>query len=444
MCPQAGCFPWSRPMPHTHASIGQGGQISYIDALLQKPFADLRDFGALEANPDNSAEIQAAIDSLEPVKIASERYDYATTLILREGSTLIGQNYRDSHLRYTGVGHGITEPANTRINHLNIGNFSLSSNNGANAGVALFLQEYASYSRFEHLYLEDWGVGGIYLGGGLANFVTKNYIKDCCKAVGGFCYGIQLNRSTFTDDRMTTTRLVQNYISGMTNTSLDAVGIVWEDTYKCQDIDNIIEDADIGHDIRALNAFFALIRPYYEDDTLDLMWKDTEGRMEGENDPNLIAVWTGATHVDFRVIPFLKWYGHIGDGGGHESVFGSLISHGLVDIQKDLNVAQKSSLDPPGAGLTIDAGGLITVTKSYHLIIPRGGAVDDLTDINGGIDGMELTLKSDGTFIITVKSTGNIHQSAVGDFIFNTTRDRLTLKYDATLAHWCEISRSNN
>ena len=41
--PQAGIFPWSRPMPHNHSAIGQGGRISYVDALNNKPVVDVRD-----------------------------------------------------------------------------------------------------------------------------------------------------------------------------------------------------------------------------------------------------------------------------------------------------------------------------------------------------------------------------------------------------------------
>jgi len=29
MCPQVGIFPWSRPMPHTHQNVGQGGTVNH-------------------------------------------------------------------------------------------------------------------------------------------------------------------------------------------------------------------------------------------------------------------------------------------------------------------------------------------------------------------------------------------------------------------------------
>ena len=51
-------------MGHTHTGVGQGGQLSWIDALYNKPFVDVREFGALGAGGDYTVEIQAAIDSL--------------------------------------------------------------------------------------------------------------------------------------------------------------------------------------------------------------------------------------------------------------------------------------------------------------------------------------------------------------------------------------------
>jgi len=101
---------------------------------------------------------------------------------------------------------------------------------------------------------------------------------------------------------------------------------------------------------------------------------------------------------------------------------------------------EKIGVNTPVA-LTI-AGGVITVTKSYHILTPQGGAVDDLDTINGGTDGMLLTLKGDGTFQIDVKhGTGNIFLSGGVDYLLPTTQERITLMYDGTRAEWIEYPK---
>ncbi len=100
----------------------------------------------------------------------------------------------------------------------------------------------------------------------------------------------------------------------------------------------------------------------------------------------------------------------------------------------------KVSLGIP-APLTI-AGGVIAATKSYHILTPQGGAVDDLDTINGGVDGMILVLKGDGTFQIDVKhGTGNIFLSGAADYLLPSTQERITIQYDKTRTEWIEISR---
>lgn len=90
------------------------------------------------------------------------------------------------------------------------------------------------------------------------------------------------------------------------------------------------------------------------------------------------------------------------------------------------------------APLTI-AGNIITINfnKNNYILTPQAGAVDDLSTINGGYDGMLLILSGDGTFQIDIKhNIGNILISGGADYLLPTTTERILLQYDATLTKW--------
>lgn len=93
--------------------------------------------------------------------------------------------------------------------------------------------------------------------------------------------------------------------------------------------------------------------------------------------------------------------------------------------------------------LTITSG-VVTATQSYHLVDTESDdAADDLVTINGGAEGKILILKlANSARVVTVKETGNIALDLAGDFVMNTTRDRLVLLRDDDI--WVELSRSNN
>ena len=98
---------------------------------------------------------------------------------------------------------------------------------------------------------------------------------------------------------------------------------------------------------------------------------------------------------------------------------------------------------PPGP-LTI-ASGVITVTRSYHTVATQSGdATDDLDTINGGQDGMRLVLRAvdDADTVVVKDATGNI--ALAGDCSLTHTQDTIELIYDATLAKWLELGRSDN
>jgi hypothetical protein len=94
--------------------------------------------------------------------------------------------------------------------------------------------------------------------------------------------------------------------------------------------------------------------------------------------------------------------------------------------------------------LTISSG-VITATRSYHLIAGEGGMADDLVTINGGETGDILVISaSDDAVTITVKDDdGNIKLAGADtDFALDDLDDTLMLIFDGT--NWLQIAQSGN
>lgn len=92
--------------------------------------------------------------------------------------------------------------------------------------------------------------------------------------------------------------------------------------------------------------------------------------------------------------------------------------------------------------LTI-GGGEVTATGSFHEIDTAGDAAsDDLDTINGGENGMMLTIvAADSARTVVAKDgTGNLRLN--GDFSLDHENDTLTLIYNGS--NWLEVSRSDN
>ena len=86
--------------------------------------------------------------------------------------------------------------------------------------------------------------------------------------------------------------------------------------------------------------------------------------------------------------------------------------------------------------LTI-SGGIVTKTKSYHIIdTAADAATDDLDTINGGSDGDIIYIQAahaDRTIVLK-NETGNIHCGA--DIYLEELRKTVPLLYDGTNSHW--------
>lgn len=97
------------------------------------------------------------------------------------------------------------------------------------------------------------------------------------------------------------------------------------------------------------------------------------------------------------------------------------------------------------AGELTIASGAVTRTGSYHTIDTEADAAsDDLDTINGGSDGVVLTIRAEnsGRTVNVRNGVGNIQ--ANGTMVLDHVYDTLTLVYDAELSIWLEIARSNN
>jgi hypothetical protein len=91
--------------------------------------------------------------------------------------------------------------------------------------------------------------------------------------------------------------------------------------------------------------------------------------------------------------------------------------------------------------LTLNASGVITVTRTRHRVDTlAAAATDDLETISGQTDGDELFLQIvSASLVVVVKhNTGNIFLAAQADFSFSSTSEVLHLIYDGTTSKWCE------
>lgn len=89
--------------------------------------------------------------------------------------------------------------------------------------------------------------------------------------------------------------------------------------------------------------------------------------------------------------------------------------------------------------LTISAGA-ITVTRSRHLVDTEAAvASDDLTDINGGVEGdlLLLSIVNAARVVVVKHDTAKIFLAAQTDFSFSAVQQQLLLVHDGT--RWCEV-----
>ena len=97
-----------------------------------------------------------------------------------------------------------------------------------------------------------------------------------------------------------------------------------------------------------------------------------------------------------------------------------------------------------GDTLTI-AGGVISLSRTSHVMDVESGSSDDLDTISGAVTGDLLTLQIiSSARPITVKhNTGNIFLADAKDRLLNDVRQLLVLKYDGVNSRWLEHKPGN-
>lgn len=135
--------------------------------------------------------------------------------------------------------------------------------------------------------------------------------------------------------------------------------------------------------------------------------------------------------------------GHSATVSGEFVIVNAVTSGGLVPYQGTAawqpvgRLAYSSDTE-----LTI-ASGAITVTRNFHTVDTEADAAsDDLDTINGGADGMPLTLAANDAARTVVMKDGTGNLRLAGDFSMDNNQDTITLIYNGSA--WLETSRSDN
>lgn len=115
-----------------------------------------------------------------------------------------------------------------------------------------------------------------------------------------------------------------------------------------------------------------------------------------------------------------------------------------VSAAGSLTMKDVRELTMQSTELTISAGS-ITITRSFHSVDTESNAsTDDLTNINGGVDGQFLLLENaNSTRTVVVKDIGNIELGAATRTL-DHPRDKLLLVFGGVFSSWNEVSFSNN
>lgn len=205
-------------------------------------------------------------------------------------------------------------------------------------------------------------------------------------------------------------------------------------------IDGIKSRAAIGAQAIVVTGDNLLSINAYGDDGVDYLTKssaiffDTEGTIGANRIPGLLKLQTSTDAGPGVMTTALTI----------NSAQLITAAAGLTVTTGDLTLTAGFLILNVASTLTI-AGGVVTATESSHLIGTQGGAgTDDLDTINGVIDGALLHIRpaSGANDVVAKDGTGNL--ALGGDFTMDANVDSLFLRYEAALATWIEVSRSNN
>lgn len=457
MCPQAGIFPWSRPMPHNHMSIGQGGVLDWTSvAIGNKPFRDLREFGAVEGGGDASVGIAAAFASGEHIFIPEGIWGHTGGLSL----AIRGQQIRGAGreattlLKLNGVSDGLTIETN---NFIGISDLTLDQNNLG--GIALKIT--SDYALLKKLRIEGQGGADYALEFNDSNscevndvfFADGNYghlkiinssyyidfysLKCGSPGPGGTLYIDSSSFMNFYDlvaDNNENGRIINlnsncegiNFYGLLAESTFIAAPLILIGANTCININfnggRILQSAATAQPIfDIIGAYNVQIDGFFlkkpTSDVTALIKLDNTRYIKLSNiiDHSSVAhEFLKCFNAPQRIALInCNYKGGTGAGtcnwGGNDiSVLSSNLLHAFQpgssnivfsNVSGNINLANSDSVKLikctgaiTGRNLTIN-GGVVTITTDYHLIDTEGAAAsDDLDTINGGVDGQFLMI----------------------------------------------------
>ena len=461
--PQAGIFPWSRPMPHDHSCIGQGGYVSDLD-LINKPSIDVREHGVIANNiVDDTVAFQAAIDALSAVGGClilprgqiriTDALNFPTDVFYKvEGQGLESIINMDAGVAKNGLMFAGTFPNKA---YFILKDFTI--NGVANLNWGIYSTFAISKSYMENVYIKNFGMGGFYLNNNCGLLLVK------CTAYSGTGTGFKIE-SGITTLQGCEAQEVIGYGVHAKDTPIYIYGGFYQDSTI---VDVLLENS--GGDISAF--FESSSNTYKNADNIRLIGTSKGINITGNQMTKSAVDDVTATGVCINLIDArgVKIGGNVinphADVAGLTGIPHIKIQAACRDIEIGVNdfigksfVNVVNPLVSIAAGverikvpfdvalapveLTI-AGGVISITRNYHKIDGQGDAADNLDTINGGVDGMELTLQAENVArIITVRdNVGNIELEGGVNATLGTTLQKLYLLYDATSGKWVERSR---
>lgn len=172
------------------------------------------------------------------------------------------------------------------------------------------------------------------------------------------------------------------------------------------------------------------------------LWMTAPGAVDGDAFAHFVEagnIAVGGTFYGYYLDEYTGLdYGYYQNGTAPNYLGGGLQTDGILTGNGGISHGSPTEL-------TIDASGIITVTKGYHRVDTfADAATDDLVTINDGVDGELLVLRAENDARTVVLKDGGGNLALAGDFSLDNVHDTISLIYDATLALWLETSRSDN
>ncbi len=504
-------------MVHTHEAVGQGGQLDYIESLLNKPWIDVREYGSF-------ALAVAAIGATERTLVISEDCPVAADIIVprnitlrfMQGGSLTVANLMtvefncpivaEGYQIFYYVGTGVVVFDYYRMQNLEVrpewwGGLSDGSANASPAFAAMLaalpVDGFCGVRLSTGFYLVE-GNPAIFFNKSvkvIGNKTTILYRQDDTCVMAGAVAGAQLAWFEMED-----VHIYREYAGGAVPAANDLLGhgLVLQNLVNFRIKFPIVDGFERGIYLlgnQEGTSYGNIFEPYLPNNLIGFCadevahassWVTNVQVFGGRIDISEVysdhvgsrAVAILATNIINHRVSTLRFYGTSLEGTVWER---KVLNHGNLCVFNDC------IWDAPGGGTDIeltansestrlnggnnleyqvivdngdrneitgvdrrilgkaprciiDGAGEITVTQSHHTVDTfAAAATDELTDIAGGFDGQEVTLRQyDNARVVTIRTTGNIYMG--GDRRLLTAYYPVKLMWAADLNKWLEIS----